>query len=145
MMSNCWIRSAFPCNNDANKIVTPLEVGENETPGKKPDCFCFCIFSLLWHQVFLTKTAVWNRRTKTPRHLCSCWRYVYCASNLRHIHWSYDLISENLSDKCWQWDLPKVSVMTCLSWSRTVEMKWTMNLLQVKNSLTSLGSHKDTS
>ena len=44
-----------------------------------------------------------------------------------------------------QWDLPKVSIMTCLSWSRTVEMKWTVNLLQVKNSLTSLGSHKDTS
>ena len=44
-----------------------------------------------------------------------------------------------------EWDLPKVSTMTCLSWSRTVEMKWTMNLLQVKNSLISLGSHKDTS
>ena len=38
----------------------------------------------------------------------------------------------------YQWDLPKVSVMTCLSWSRTVEMKWTMNLLQLKRLMPSL-------
>ena len=37
-----------------------------------------------------------------------------------------------------QWDLPKVSIMTCLSWSRTVEMKWTINLLQLKRLMPSL-------
>ena len=37
-----------------------------------------------------------------------------------------------------EWDLPKVSIVTCLSWTRTVEMKWTMNLLQLKRLMPSL-------
>ena len=33
---------------------------------------------------------------------------------------------------------PKSQLMTCLSWSGTVEMKWTMNLLQLKRLMPSL-------
>ena len=101
MMSKCWIRSAFPCNNDSNKIVTPGSWGKWNA-WKKAWLFLFLHFQFVMTPgFFLTKTAVWNRRTKTPRHLCYCWRYVYCASNLRSLHWSCDLFSANLSDKCW--------------------------------------------